>query len=166
MAVLILAFAAFLRMSEVQSLRLENCKINRDFVRLTITKAKRRPDGFTATFPTNSICGKFFVRYLRKFKFTRKKTGFVFPMTPEKVDSSFATSNFQEKLQLIVKENNWSGRYGFHSCKLGATTAAIKAGMSTEEVRALARWRDASLVARYTRLEETAVCNLAGKICG
>ena len=165
-AAMVLAYAAFLRVSEVQGLRLENCSFESGVLKLKIEKAKRRPDGFNTAVPLDSICGLFFKRYLSLFKLIEKQSGFVFPLSPLKFNQSVASSNFQEKLKLIVTENGWQGRYGFHSCKLGATTEAIKSGLSSDEVRVLARWKDTKLVARYTRFEEKAVARLAGNICG
>ena len=67
----------------------------------------------------------------------------------------------QSNLQSLVKEQGWPGRFGFHSCKLGATTTAIQAGLDPEQVCQHARWSDVKLVARYTRPDSESYSHLS-----
>ena len=60
---IILAFQAFLRVSEVISLQSRDVVITRRDVLLTVRKAKRRPQGFTAVIPRCSPAIAFVLDY-------------------------------------------------------------------------------------------------------
>ena len=131
---------------------------------MRVHQAKRKPGGFTTAFSRFSPLVDFLEKYWLQFNLQLGSSTSMFPPSLHNSQNYIAASNIQQRLQVLVKSQGWPGRFGFHSCKLGATTEAIQAGLDPEEVRQLARWSDVRLVARYTRPDLLSYTKLSNKI--
>ena len=133
------AYVGFLRISETRSLRVRDVTFKKDRTVIKVLAAKRMPQGFEAVTEANSKYIHFVNDYKDMFKL--RATDFLFPSALSMRNHPVAASTIQSYLQKIAESFGWSGKFGFNSCKLGATTTAIEAGLDPEEVRKLARWR-------------------------
>ena len=169
-AAVVAAFSTFMRISETHGLRCRDIQIRHDAIHFHVKSAKRNLNGFTAFVPFTrdpSCFGGFIVDYLRKYDL--KQDDFFVPALKrvrggwdlnrqKQISQTAIRDGLKELISKIGLEKK---NYCFHSTRRGATTAARKSGVCTDDVMALGRWKSASMVNLYTRHTEKDLKNLS-----
>ena len=153
---------AFLRVSEVHDIRMSDVEVFDNAIRVRIRKAKRRPQGFQAFIAIGNAYSDFLIGFWANFCCPLGSNNFMLPSNEKTPQVPISPGILQKTLKFITGKCNLNqSDYAFHSCKLGATTTASEKGLGQSNIRALGRWRNESMVARYTRLQERKMIGLS-----
>lgn len=163
----LLAYAGFLRFSELRSIRLKDVKFEKDFFYLKIDSSKtdvykKGAELVIASVDTNACPMYLLIRYLKMTKLLNSgsncfifrtlintKEGFI--LNPKDIPISY--SKAREDLRFYMKEFiEDHGNYGWHSFRHGGATAAANAGVPDRLFKIHGRW--ASEVAKDNYVHE------------
>ena len=79
-------------------------------------------------------------------------------------DKPVSQSAIRDSLKaLMTKIGVDRSKFSFHSTRRGAATEAGRAGLSTEEIKALGRWKSSRMVELYTKRTEEDISNITKK---
>jgi len=143
-ALAVLGFRAMLRPGELAKLRMKDVKLlqNAILVRLGVTKAdqtaQRKPVRIEATLSVTCpvmLVSAFF--RIRLSQYARDKDHF-FVSSDGKEMSVPAISNVVSKM---AEEAGIQGKFSGHSLRIGGASAALAAGFSIDQVKALGAWK-------------------------